>query len=86
MSIKSRNILGKSLDNGLPSASAVDGADNRLGARRPYIAPLSVTDQTSASTEAERGALETAFIEAKDKASLFNGSGAEGVALSGEVR
>lgn len=83
MGIIQRRILGPAnpFDDKQP-ASAVDGGDDSLSGRQAYIAPLAVTtDQSSAQTEAERGGLETAFIEAKNAASEFTGSGAEGVAL-----
>jgi hypothetical protein len=77
-----RNILGRSADNGLPTASAVNGGDTSLD-RAPYAAPLSLTtDQASPETASERAGLVSAFTEAKDVVSHFVGSGASGVALS----
>ena len=70
MSVQPRNLFGKPnpADNGLQPASFVDGGDRSLDARPPYTAPLSVSDQTSDATRAEREGLEMAF-KAQQRAS-----------------
>lgn len=81
MAIQRRNILGPSADNGAKAPSYAPGGDDSLSARQPYTAPLTVTDQTSAQTEAERGGLESSFREAQRVAGAFADAGAAGTQL-----
>lgn len=83
MTVQRRSLFGERnpLDNGLQPASYVSGGDDSLSQRPPYTAPTGMTDQASASTEAERGGLESAFRQARETASKFTGSGAEGVQI-----
>jgi hypothetical protein len=76
----SRSILGpvNPYENGLPPVNYVDGGDDSLSARQPYTAPLSVTDQTSAETRAERDGLQDAHKQAQSVASQFVSDGAAG--------
>lgn len=82
MAVQNRSIFGEPnpLDNGLQPASYVSGGDDSLSQRPPYTAPVT-SDQSSAQTEAERGGLESAFRQARETASKFTGSGAEGVQI-----
>lgn len=80
MAVQRRDIFAgnQSADNGAKAVTYTPGGDDSLSAREPYTAPLSVTDQASAATEAERGGLESAWRDAQRAAGAYVYDGATG--------